>query len=206
MMLAQELDQHRVRRVRVARADAHRTEEESILRILRHERADAAPEQQQRVVTLLILEPNEGATELQRRCAETSEQPLVVLEQRSCVQPANADIAGDAVRPADSIGADDLPFFRIPREEVEVRAIERIEIDSLPGPLTDGAECDRPQPPDLPQRRWNGVGGGAEDPQRAALDQARVVGKPCDFIRDLVLRANRHANRPAALLQQLATE
>src|SRR5262245_66539327 len=109
MMLAQELDQHRVRRVRVARADAHRTEEESILRILRHERADAAPEQQQRVVTLLILEPNEGATELQRRCAETSEQQLVVLEQRSCAQPATADISGAPVRTASATAHAHLP-------------------------------------------------------------------------------------------------
>src|SRR5262249_23314943 len=103
MMLAQELDQHRVRRVRKARADADRTEEESILRIPRHQCADTAPEQQQRVVTLLILETNEGATELQRRCAESGEKPLVVLEQRSCVKPANADVAGDAIRAADSI-------------------------------------------------------------------------------------------------------
>src|SRR5262245_41413859 len=175
MVLTQELEQHRVRRVGVARADADRAEQEAILRIPAHEGADTAPEEEQRVVVLLIFESNEGSTELQCRRAETREEPLVVLEQRSRVQPANADVAGDAVRPADSVCADDLPLLRIPCEQVQVRAVELVEVDALPGAFADRTKRNLPKPPDLAQRPRNRVGRRAVDAKGAGLDQARVI-------------------------------
>src|SRR5262249_56961016 len=61
-------------------------------------------------------------------------------------------------------------------------------------------------PPDLPKRRRDGVGAGAEDTHRAALDQAGAVVQACDLARDLVSSAEADPDGVSAFFQQLATE
>src|SRR5262249_12915890 len=192
--------------VAAVRDDADRGEQEPILRMLCNEGADPAPEEQKGVVVLLIFGPDERASELQCRGAHAGQETLVVAEERSRVETVNAARARDLVRAADSVGADDLLLLRIPREQMQVRAVELIEVDAATGAFADSLEGDLAQASDLAQRRRNHVSGRAEHPERAALDEARTFVEPRDLLRDLVVLANRHADRLSALPQQLAPE
>src|SRR5262249_18335793 len=149
------------------------------LGVSRDEGTDAAPEKQQGVVVLLIFRSDEGSTKFERWSAETGQERLVVPKQRSGVQPVNADVAGDAIRPANAIGADDLLLLRIPGEQVVVRLVEAIEIQGPSRALADGAERDLPQAAYLAKRCRDGVGRCAEHAKRAALDEARTVLEAC---------------------------
>ena len=59
----EKLDDHGARNGTVIVADAHRTEQHAVARILSHEAQDSFPQQQQRQIVLLIIRRYEGAAE-----------------------------------------------------------------------------------------------------------------------------------------------
>src|SRR5688500_1904942 len=102
MVLLQECHQRLTRSIAVARTDADRSEEHSILRVTSDERADTPPQQQQRRVISPIFDTHEGAPKFQRR-RQTLEQMLVIAEKRSRVEPLNTGRRDNQIGTADSI-------------------------------------------------------------------------------------------------------
>src|SRR4051812_30068478 len=184
MVLAEEVGQQPARRVGVPRADADRTKEIPVSRVARDEPADPLPEQQQRAVVLLILDAHERPSELQGRAADPVEQRRVVAEQCPRVEAGDAARRDDRVCLADAVRASDAALVAIPQEQMLVPRVERVEIERPPGAFSDRAVRDLAEAADLAQRRWNPIGGGAEDLKGAALDERCVRRQRSDFVRD----------------------
>ena len=127
-------------------------EQHAVFGMTNDESTDALPEQQQRIVVFLVFGPNERPAQLEGG-RQTRDQTLVVAEQGPCVEAVHAMPGRDLISPSDSIGADDLTPAAIPREEVQVAIVERVQIQCSAGPFADGPVCLFAQPADLSQRR-----------------------------------------------------
>src|SRR5919106_949458 len=134
MILLEELHQHVARAIRVTRADADCPKQHSVLRVSMHESADPLPEEQQCTVISLILWADERSAELKRR-RQTVQQRLVIAKQGSRIQPVHACCLHDQIGASDSVCPDDLTRLVIPHEQMQVPAVERVDVPSLPGSL-----------------------------------------------------------------------
>src|SRR5689334_3135316 len=117
----------------------------------RYEQRDPAPQQHQRREFLLIFITHKRPTQFDRS-ADLLEELAPISTQWVCVEPIFASTFQDLIDQAQPIRADDLLCFLVPNEQMQIRLIERVDVQRLPTTFTDAAERDLAQATDLAQR------------------------------------------------------
>src|SRR5690349_7020605 len=135
------------RRLRVGRADAHRTKENTVVRTLGDELPNAAPQQKKTGGASLVTLAHERSSHLERR-AHPPKELGVDFEERIRIKRAGA-ATEELVGGTEPIRSDKGALAAVEYEQVHIRCVESIEIARRPRPFLHQTKCDLAQASDF---------------------------------------------------------